>query len=67
MAEQPTANMRNTAVPTPDSQAARIKALERELHEYIRVEAVLVECGVVSKDRLQQCHDMVHDLTELQR
>lgn len=43
----------------------RIKRLERELQEYVRVEHILVECGVVSRDRLEQAHSMVRDLMEL--
>ena len=44
----------------------RIKRLERELQEYIRVESLLVECRVVTRDRLEQAHGLIRDLMDMQ-
>jgi pyruvate/2-oxoacid:ferredoxin oxidoreductase alpha subunit len=40
----------------------RIERLERELHEYIRAEEVLIAAGVVTKAKVEQAHDIVREL-----
>jgi chemotaxis regulatin CheY-phosphate phosphatase CheZ len=39
----------------------RIGQLTRELHEYIRAEEVLIAAGIVTKEKVEQAHDIVRD------
>jgi pyruvate/2-oxoacid:ferredoxin oxidoreductase alpha subunit len=57
---------RGTKVKDEDKKLAaaheRIERLERELHEYIRAEEVLIAAGVVTKAKVEQAHDIVREL-----
>jgi len=42
-------------------QAEQIERLRAELDEYIRAEEVMVAAGLVSKDKVDQAHDIVRN------
>lgn len=41
----------------------RIANLEREITEYIRAEEVMIAAGIVSKEKVEQAHEIVRGIT----
>jgi hypothetical protein len=39
----------------------RVEKLTREVREYIRAEEVLIAAGIVTKEKVEQAHDIVRD------
>ena len=46
----------------PAAMQQRIAQLERELREYIRAEDVMVAAGIVTKEKIEQAHEIVRGL-----
>ena len=42
----------------------QIKRRDTELREYIRAEEVMIAAGIVSKQKVEQAHDIVRGLTD---
>jgi hypothetical protein len=42
----------------------QIKRLTREVREYIRAEQVMIAAGIVSKEKVDQAHEIVRGLTD---
>jgi hypothetical protein len=42
----------------------QIKRLQKELHEYIKAEDVLIAAGLIAKAKVEQAHDIVRGFPE---
>jgi hypothetical protein len=46
-----------------DALKQRVERLACELREYIRAEEVLIAAGIVTKEKVEQAHDIVRGCT----